>query len=90
MGASIYQAKDLGKLLQLVNRFLFEGSFELRHWGRQCSESEALLSQMSTIMCNGCGTCTMIENRHFHCVKRAAVRPRLLPQAWPGENKRRM
>eukprot|EP01063_Lacrimia_lanifica_P012592 TRINITY_DN19249_c0_g1_i1.p1 TRINITY_DN19249_c0_g1~~TRINITY_DN19249_c0_g1_i1.p1 ORF type:complete len:1108 (+),score=321.90 TRINITY_DN19249_c0_g1_i1:144-3467(+) len=36
MKESVYASKDIARLLQLLNKTISEGNFEIRHWGRQC------------------------------------------------------
>eukprot|EP01064_Diplonema_japonicum_P038716 TRINITY_DN9463_c2_g1_i1.p1 TRINITY_DN9463_c2_g1~~TRINITY_DN9463_c2_g1_i1.p1 ORF type:complete len:778 (+),score=159.17 TRINITY_DN9463_c2_g1_i1:72-2405(+) len=36
IGPPVYCTRDICRLLVTLNKFLGEGSFELRHWGRQC------------------------------------------------------
>ena len=36
MGKAVYTSKDFQSTLQLLSRCLGEGSFEIRHWARQC------------------------------------------------------
>ena len=36
MGSAVFASRDLGKLLATLSKFLGEGSFEIRHWAKQC------------------------------------------------------